>query len=322
MASSTPSPDMVLRVSRKETVADGVVSIELEAPDGSVLPMWTAGAHIDLHCAGPDGTMVRQYSLCGDTSDRRSYRIGVRRDESGRGGSRWVHDTLTVGDAVGVGGPRNNFPLVDAPQYVFVAGGIGVTPILPMIAAANASGASWSLAYGGRNRASMPFCDHAALQGSGSVSIVPEDELGLLDLDALFADPAPGTAVYCCGPEPLLQAMEKRAAAWTEATLYIERFTAKEIETEADTAFEVEIASTGKVLTVPSDRSTLEVLLDAGLPVLFACEEGTCASCETKVICGEVEHRDSLLRPEEQAANNVMFPCVSRAKSARIVLDL
>ncbi|MGW5151501.1 PDR/VanB family oxidoreductase [Rhodococcus koreensis] len=322
MTSSAPEQNYPLVVVGKTTVAEGVVEIALESATGEALPSWAPGAHIDLHCDDGEAPLVRQYSLCGQTSDRKSYRVAVRREEHGRGGSRFVHDTLTMGTLVTVGGPRNLFPLREAPRYVFIAGGIGVTPMLPMIAAAQASGAEWRLAYGGRNRASMPFLDHLLSLGPDRVSVVPEDEEGLLDLDALFADLSSDTAVYCCGPEPLLQVVEKHAADWRGATLHIERFAPREVEAASNAPFEIEIASTGMVLDVPADRSALDVMLDAGIPVAYACAEGTCASCGTEVISGKIEHRDSLLTPEERNLDKIMYVCVSRGRCERIVLDL
>ncbi|MCF7553673.1 PDR/VanB family oxidoreductase [Pseudonocardia sp. WMMC193] len=312
----TPAPtaELRLRVAAKRTIAEGVVALDLVAADGADLPPWAPGAHIDLRC----GEHVRQYSLCGDPADRH-YRVAVRREEPGRGGSRFVHDTLAEGDEILGAGPRNNFPLVEAKRYLFLAGGIGITPLLPMMAAALRDGVECRLAYGGRDRASMPFLDEL----SGQVSLHPQDEVGLLDLDTLVGEPEAGTAVYCCGPEPLLRAIEERAAGWGEATLHVERFSPREGALQgADGRFEVELASTGEVLTVPADRSLLAVLGDAGVPVLSSCEEGTCGTCETGVLAGEIDHRDSLLTPDEQAANDVMFPCVSRARSPRLVLDL
>ncbi|GAA4701117.1 PDR/VanB family oxidoreductase [Pseudonocardia yuanmonensis] len=309
--------ELRLRVAAKRTIAEGVVALDLVAADGADLPPWAPGAHIDLRC----GEHIRQYSLCGDPADRR-YRVAVRRDDPGRGGSRFVHDTLAEGDEIVGGGPRNNFPLVEAKRYLFIAGGIGITPLLPMMAAARRGGVEFRLAYGGRDRASMPFLD--ALPGQ--VSVHPQDEVGLLDLDALVGEPEVGTAVYCCGPEPLLRAIEDRAAGWRDATLHVERFSPREGALEGaagpDEGFEVELASTGEVLAVPAERSLLAVLGDAGVPVLSSCEEGTCGTCETGVLAGEIDHRDSLLTPDEQAANDVMFPCVSRARSPRLVLDL
>ncbi|MFI9385908.1 PDR/VanB family oxidoreductase [Kutzneria sp. NPDC052558] len=308
-----------LRLAARWMAADGVAALDLVAVDGSRLPAWTPGAHIDLQC----GEMLRQYSLCGDPGDPTRYRVAVRREQRGRGGSRWVHDILAEGNVVDASPPRNNFELVEAKRYLFIAGGIGITPLLPMMDAARTDGIEYRLAYGGRSRASMPFLAELAAEHGDAVTVHPEDEVGLLDLDALVGAPEPGTAVYCCGPEPLLQAVEQRARSWRDASLHVERFTPKrQAPSTSDGAFEIEIASSGQVVTVPADRSALDALRAAGLPVLSSCEEGTCGTCETGVLSGEVDHRDSLLTPAEQAAHEVMFPCVSRARSARLVVDL
>jgi ferredoxin-NADP reductase len=310
-----------LRLDRKETVADGVVRLTLRSPDGADLPEWEPGAHLDLAL----GELIRQYSLCGDPRDRSVLQVAVLREPAGRGGSAHVHDLLGEGDAVRVRGPRNHFPLVEAKRYLFVAGGIGITPILPMVAAAAEAGADWRLVYGGRTRASMAFASALVAEYPDRVEICPQDETGLLDLDGLLVEPDPDTAVYCCGPEPLLLAVEERCATWPDDALHVERFAPKEGATDGPSeSFEVELAQTGTVLTVPADRSVLEVIEDSGVPVLSSCQEGTCGTCETAVLAGAVDHRDSLLTDEEQAANDTMFVCVSRAAPGcpRLTLDL
>src|SRR3569833_543074 len=312
--------DRVLIVARKNTIAEGVVAIELRAADGAALPQWAPGAHIDLQC----GSLTRQYSLCGAPGDRSTYRLAVRRENPGRGGSAYVHDHLAEGDPVTVTGPRNHFPLISAQRDFFVAGGIGITPILPMLAALQDSDIDWRLAYGGRSLISMPFVDYLQEQYPKRVMVHPEDEMGLLDLDALVGAPKAGTAVYCCGPEPLLKAVEQRASNWHAATLHLERFAPKDIGVGPNTPFQIQIASTGQVLHVPAHRSALGDLTEAGIDVLSSCTEGTCGTCETGVLGGEVDHRDSLLSADEQRANDVMFVCVSRAQAetAVLVLDL
>jgi ferredoxin-NADP reductase len=189
--------DLVLEA--KETIAEGVVRLTLRHPDGQPLPAWEPGAHIDLALTGE---LVRQYSLCGDPHDSSILQVAVLREQAGRGGSQYVHDTLTPGQRVHVRGPRNHFPLVDARRYLFIAGGIGITPILPMIAEVAARGRDWQLVYGGRTRASMAFREELERRRPGQVEIHPQDERGLLDLPAWLAVPADDTAVYCCGPGP------------------------------------------------------------------------------------------------------------------------
>ena len=303
----------------KAVVAEGVVTLTLRAADGRLLPPWEPGAHVDLML---DGAPTRQYSLCGDPADRSTYRLGVLRDAEGRGGSLHVHDRLAVGDPVRIRGPRNHFPLVPAERYLFVAGGIGITPLLPMVAAAEASGTPWSLVYGGRRRASMAFL--AELEAYGDrVAVCPQDETGLLDLAGLLADPTAGTGVYCCGPEPLLTAVEQRCASWPPGSLHVERFSPRPQDEHApSSSFDVELAQSGMTLTVPADRSILEVVEQAGVGVLSSCSEGTCGTCETGVLAGVPDHRDSVLNDSERAANDCLMICVSRSCTDRLVLDL
>ncbi|WP_086664071.1 PDR/VanB family oxidoreductase [Lentzea kentuckyensis] len=306
---------MKLLLDSKDTIADGVVLLSLRHPDGLPLPSWTPGAHVDLVLT--DG-LIRQYSLCGDPRDTSVLRVAVLREEAGRGGSRHVHDVLAVGQLIEVLGPRNHFPLVEAPRYLFIAGGIGITPILPMIEQVAAAGQDWRLVYGGRTLASMAF--RAELERHGNVEIRPQDEHGLLDLPALFADLDDDTAVYCCGPEPLLAAVEQHRAT---GSLHVERFAPKAGATAGPRQeFEVELARTGGVLRVPAERSILEVLEGSGVPVLSSCQEGTCGTCETGVLSGTPDHRDSLLTDDERQQGDVMMICVSRACSDRLVLDL
>lgn len=308
-----------VRVGAKRQVAEGVVELTLREVDGRALPAWAPGAHVDLLL---DGAPTRQYSLCGDPADRTSYRLGVLRDPAGRGGSLHVHDRLSAGDVVKVRGPRNHFALADAPRYLFVAGGIGITPILTMVAAAQAAGRPWELVYGGRQRASMAFLEELAPYGD-RVSVRPQDETGLLDLDALLGEPRPGTAVHCCGPEPLLDAVEQRCAAWPSGSLHVERFAPRPHRAgERNDAFEVVLARSGRTLTVPADRSILSAVDDAGIGVLSSCAEGTCGTCETTVLEGRPDHRDAVLTEDERRVGDCMMICVSRSCSDRLVLDL
>ncbi|MEU4510531.1 PDR/VanB family oxidoreductase [Nonomuraea wenchangensis] len=303
-------------VQAREQVAEGVVAIELCDPSGEELPVWTPGAHIDLVLDG--GDLVRQYSLCGDPADRTTWRIAVLREPDGRGGSAYVHDKLHLGATILTRGPRNNFPLHSAARYLFIAGGIGITPILPMITAVE--GAEWRLAYGGRTAASMAFAGDLRATHGDRVLLWPQDEHGLLDLDALLAEEPMDTLVYCCGPASLLEAVEARCA---NRPLHMERFTPKDTgEPVMNGAFEVELTVSGLTLMVPPGRSILEVVEKAGVHVLTSCREGTCGTCETSVLAGVVDHRDSLLTPEEKAANDVMFVCVSRAACPKLVLEL
>ncbi|MFD5628241.1 PDR/VanB family oxidoreductase [Streptomyces sp. NPDC127072] len=301
-----------LVVARMELAAENVVALTLRHPLGGQLPGWEPGAHIDV-LLGPG--LERQYSLCGDPADRHTWRIAVLREPAGRGGSAHVHAELSEGDKVRVRGPRNNFALQAAPRYRFVAGGIGITPILPMLAAAEAAGAQWTLLYGGRTRGSMAFTGELARYGD-RVTIAPQDETGLLDLTALDA---PGTLVYCCGPGPLLDAVEERCPP---ALLRVERFQPKVQESGPDGEFEVELSRSGRTLTVPAGVSVLDTVRAAGVEVLYSCTEGTCGTCETDVLEGVPDHRDSVLDAEEREAGETMLICVSRCRGKRLVLDL
>jgi ferredoxin-NADP reductase len=312
--------DLRLRVDRRTEGAEGVVVLDLRDPSGADLPAWEPGAHVDLRLPGG---LTRQYSLCGDPAERAVWRIAVLREPDGRGGSARVHADLHEGSEVDVRGPRNHFELVVSPRYVFVAGGIGITPLLPMLTAAERSGADWELHYGGRSRRSMAFLEALEEATGNRVTLHPQDEVGLIDLDRILGAPREDTLVYCCGPEPLLSAVERHCAAWPAGALHLERFAPKDLDEPVLTgAFEVELAQSGLTLTVPPERSILEVVEDAGVGVLSSCQEGTCGTCETAVLEGTVDHRDSLLTPDEQAADDTMFICVSRAACPRLVLDL
>jgi ferredoxin-NADP reductase len=308
-----------LVVEHKEVVADDVVVLHLRHPEGAALPTWTPGAHVDVLL---DGELTRQYSLCGDPSDPRTWRIGVLRAQDSRGCSVILHDRIARGASVRVRGPRNHFPVLPSGRYVFIAGGIGITPLIPMIAQAQASGAEWSLLYGGRRRGSMAFLDELAGYGD-RVTVWPEDEKGLLPLDAVLGTPDDDTLVYCCGPEGLLQAVESRCATWPPGCLHVERFTPRPVSDPTDVhTFELVLEQSGLTLEVPPDRSILDVVEEAGVPVVTSCREGTCGSCETPVLAGEPDHRDSVLSTLEREAGDLMMICVSRALGERLVLDL
>ncbi|MFF4563580.1 PDR/VanB family oxidoreductase [Streptomyces sp. NPDC001435] len=299
-----------LLVTSHETVADGVVRLRLE---GRALPRWEPGAHLDLVL--PSG-LVRQYSLCGDPEDTSSYTLATRLVPDGRGGSREVHEQLAEGMELEVRGPRNRFPLVEAPSYVFVVGGIGITPVLPMLRALPEH-AEWRLLYGGRSRASMPFLEEVEKVAGNRLTVVAEDEEGRPDLDALFADVTEGAAVYCCGPEGLMAAVEERLPAG--ATLHLERF-APRASFDGNAEFELELKCSGRTLTVPADSTVLAAVRKELPDTAYSCEQGFCGTCQQRVLEGEVEHRDELLTDAERADS--MLICVSRARSERLVLDM
>ncbi|HJQ46773.1 MAG TPA: PDR/VanB family oxidoreductase [Amycolatopsis sp.] len=300
-----------VRVVAKTKQAEDVVSFEFGGDD---LPPWEPGAHIDVEIRPG---VSRQYSLCGDPADRGRWRIGVLREEPGRGGSRALHDEVDTGATLRVGDPRNNFPLVRAERYTFVAGGIGITPLIPMVRQAQAAGADWVLYYGGRRRERMAFTSELTEFGD-RVRILPEDECGLLPLGEILADG--DHPVYCCGPEPLLAAVEGECAP---GRLRVERFHPRaDALAGPATEFEVVAAVTGTTVRVGAAESILDVLDGAGVPMPSSCREGTCGTCETTVVDGEVDHRDSVLTEEERAAGKTMMVCVSRARSERLVLDV
>lgn len=313
------SGELALVVDTIAQEADGVVSVHLMSADGRELPTWTPGAHIDLLL---DGHLERHYSLCGDPADRRRWRIAVLREAESRGGSEWLHTRLRAGDALRVRGPRNHFPLVDAGAYLFIAGGIGITPILPMVREIERRGHPWTLLYGGRRRSSMAFTGELESYGE-RVHLAPEDEQGLLDLKTWIGAPRPGTAIYSCGPERLLEAVEKQCTAWPESALHVERFRPRPGALEGESgSFEVVLARSGLSCTVATGETIIDALDRIGVDVPRSCGEGTCGTCLTGVLEGTPDHRDSFLMGRKRAENKSMCVCCSRSKSARIVLDL
>ncbi|MFC9468977.1 PDR/VanB family oxidoreductase [Streptomyces coelicoflavus] len=312
-ASGPPRPRALkLLVTAHERLADGVVLLRLE---GTGLPTWEPGAHLDLVL--PSG-LVRQYSLCGDPEDTSSYTVAARLVEDGRGGSRELHEQVQEGTELEVRGPRNRFPLVDAPSYAFVAGGIGITPVLPMLRALP-EGAEWRLLYGGRTRASMPFLEEVEKLDpeDARLTVVAEDEDGRPDPGAFLAGLPEGAAVYCCGPEGLMAAVAERLP--DGAVLHLERF-APRTTADGDGEFEVELHRSGRTLTVPGGSSVLAAVR-AELPnTPYSCEQGWCGTCQQTVLEGEIDHRDELLTDSERGDS--MLICVSRCRGTRLVLDM
>ncbi|MEV4938766.1 PDR/VanB family oxidoreductase [Streptomyces zaomyceticus] len=300
-------------VTGRAVPAEGVVELRLE---GAGLPPWQPGAHVDLVL--PSG-LVRQYSLCGDPADTTSYTVATRLTDAaqgGRGGSREVHDRLREGVEIEIRGPRNRFPLVGAPAYVFVAGGIGITPVLPMLRAAEAAGADWRLVYCGRSRATMPYLGEIqALGGGDRVTVVAEDESGFPDLGFLAHVPAE-TLVYCCGPEGLMDAVTAAMPEGRDPRL--ERFSAA--ATTGGTAFEVELRRSGRTVRVAADQSVLAAVREELPGITYSCRQGFCGTCQQRVLEGEIDHRDELLTDAERGDS--MLICVSRCAGKRLVLDL
>lgn len=308
-------------VDRRRIAADpDVVALTFAASTGAVLPGWHPGAHIDLHL--PSGR-IRQYSLCGDPARGHEYRIAVRRIDGGSGGSAEVHG-LSVGQTVEISDPRNAFmmPLPGsasrAEKLHFIAGGIGITPILPMVRLAERLGLSWSLYYCGRNRGSMPFLDELTAFGE-KVHVHADDEDGLPSVEKLLHGVDACSAVYVCGPPLMLTAVCGSVAAGTE--LHFERFSP--LPVVEGTPFELQLAHSAEVVGVGKDQSALAALRSIRPNVSYSCQQGFCGTCVQRVIRGEVEHRDQRLT-ERQRELGQMLVCVSRAKSpgGRLILDL
>lgn len=311
------SDTLMVRVDASRWEAESVTSFDFVSPAGVELPVWEPGSHIDVHL--PSGA-VRQYSLCGDPADRGRYRIAVLELLDGRGGSVEAHRELRPGRLVEISHPRSNFALVEADRYVFVAGGIGITPILPMLREVDSRGIKWELVYGARSTRHFAFADELT---SEAVRFVAQDTDGLIDIDDLV-DNASGAVVYCCGPGPLMDVLvERMSRAGRGDDLHLERFGAAPTPTGTETASEIELARTGVVVCVPPDSSVLEAIRAAGVEYRSSCEIGICGTCETAVLAGEIDHRDSVLTDEERARADCMMICVSRAKGGgRLLLDI
>ncbi len=308
--------DAVVR--ERRDAADGVVVLDLERATGT-LPHWSPGAHIDVIL--PDG-LERQYSLCGSPTERGTWRIGVLRE---REGSVWLHENARVGATLRVRGPANHFLFAPTAgrSYVFVAGGIGITPIVPMVEAAEAAGATWTLLYVGRSRSTMAFVDELEARYGERVEVFAADEGRRLELTERLGTPVARAVVYACGPARLLEALDATMAGWPRGSLHVERFEAKVLGPPVwSEPFEVDLMMSGLTVTVPPERSILDVVEENGIVVPSSCRVGTCGTCEVAVVDGEIEHRDSVLSPEEQDANRTMMPCVSRAACGRITLEL
>jgi ferredoxin-NADP reductase len=321
---SSPRDSAALKLAIRSVLipADRVVSIELGASDGSPLPGWDPGAHIDLHL--PSG-LVRSYSLHGDPGDRGSYHIAVLNVENGRGGSAEVHRIAVAGTKLPASVPLNSFKMEPASHYLFIAGGIGVTPLLPMALAAARAGEPWTFVYGGRTRTSMAFLDRLSALPGGRLEVVPQDELGLPDLARSFAAAPAGAAAYCCGPAGMLTAVtDIGASTRPDVAVRVERFapSAGPAAGDGDHPFEVELARSGLTIEVPAGVSVLDAVRARIAGVMSNCEQGICSSCETAVLAGTPDHRDSVLTPKEKAANRYMMICVSRSLTPRLVLDL
>jgi len=309
-------------VTHVDRLADRVIGFTLVAQDGKDLPAFSAGAHVDVHLGSG---LVRQYSISNDPGERGRYILAVQIEPEGRGGSQLIDRTVRPGSRLEISRPRNTFPLrPEAESNLFIAGGIGITPIRSMIHESERLGQPWSLIYGARGPAQMAFrCEFARrwperctfhFSGEGNQDLIP--------FDRLLARQQPGQHLYCCGPEAMLQAVRQATVHWRADTVHFERFAPIKVSTADDQPFEIELAHSGEVYTVPPTRSVLEVLRQAGHDVESSCEEGTCGSCAVRVVDGCPDHRDSLGLDDPEFRQSFMMICVSRAKGARLVIDI
>lgn len=318
-----PDRTRVLRVAAREIVAHDkdVVALTLVAADDTALPRWTPGAHLDLLL--PSGRM-REYSLCGDPADAESYRIAVRRIPDGGGGSAEVHETLQVGATVRVRGPRNGMPMAvpgygsSAQRVRFVVGGIGITPILPMMRAAERIGLDWSMIYTGRSVETIPFIAEVEKFGD-KVVIRTDDTHGLPTAADLIGDTPAPTALYACGPPAMLEVLGRGVAGRTDIELHYERFSAPPVVDGKP--FTVTLAKTGTTIPVPADETALATILKTNPETPYSCKQGFCRTCQVQVLDGEVDHRDTTLTPAERDDNQMLI-CISRAASDHLTIDL
>ena len=320
MKVSAMDNDVTVTVRNKRDLMSGqIVELEFASADSTPLPNWEPGAHIEIVLPS---SLIRHYSLCGDPRDD-FYTVAVLRETQSRGGSIEIHDSINVGDNLTIRGPRNHFPLIEAPHAVFFAGGIGITPLLPMMRQLSAEGRSWELHYGGKSIAALAYLDALELIEGYPINIYLKDETRRIPVREVVEKVPTSSVIYVCGPESMID----DAIAVGEGlglNVRFERFGSSgvEISHEGDTAFEVTLQRTGATLTVGAGERIIDVVRTVVPSVPFSCEEGFCGSCETGVLEGEPEHRDTILSPEERAANDCMMICVGRSRSARLVLDL
>ncbi|HVK31182.1 MAG TPA: PDR/VanB family oxidoreductase [Burkholderiaceae bacterium] len=317
-----------VRVARKTVEALDICSFELTSVDGKPLPAFSAGSHVDVHVPNAGGNLTRQYSLCNDPAESHRYLIGVLKDPATRGGSKAMHERVKEGDVFEISTPKNHFALAhEAKHHLLLAGGIGVTPILCMAERLAVMGGSFEMHYCTRSKERTAFIDRIASSKYASQVTHHFDDgadAQKLDISALLVTPQPGTHVYVCGPKGFMDAVlaTARAAGWPEAQLHYEFFGAAPTATDSDGSFEVQLASSGRIVVVPKDQTVAQALAAAGVEVMTSCEQGVCGTCITRVLEGAPDHRDLYFTPEEHAANDQFTPCCSRSKSARLVLDL
>lgn len=304
--------------------AEAILSFELVHRDRAALPPFEPGSHVDVTMA--DGRL-RQYSLCNDPAERQRYRIAVLREVAGRGGSRFMHENVRVGEFLEVSLPRNHFPLAaDAGRHLLIAGGVGITPILSMAHALRRQAAAYEIHYCTRSADRTAFKEEVGQVAAGKVWIHHDhgDPSSGLDVAGLLRVVVPGTHVYCCGPAGLMRAVEGATTHWPPQSIHFEHFAAAKADpssAEGDAEFEVELTSTGAILPVPADRTILAVLRNAGTQVESSCEAGVCGTCRTRYLSGSPQHRDYVLTDDER--RDWIMVCVSRATPGdRLVLDL
>ena len=314
-----------VRVARKAVEALDICTFELVDVNGGPLPPFAAGSHVDVQLPGG---ITRQYSLCNDPKETHRYLIGVLRDPASRGGSKAMHEQVQEGQVLQISTPRNHFPLAhDAKRSLLLAGGIGVTPILCMAERLAITGADFEMHYCTRSADRMAFRTRiASSEFASKVKFHFDDGAAeqKLDLAALLAVPQPGLHLYVCGPKGFMDAVLKTARdkGWPEAQLHYEFFGAEVAKSDSDASFEIKLASSGRIVMVPKDKTVTKALAEAGVEIMMSCEQGVCGTCLTRVLEGVPDHKDSYLTPEEQAANDQFLPCCSRSKTPLLVLDL
>ena len=310
-------------VQETEMLTDDIMRIRLAAADGQTLPRWTPGSHIDLVC-GQLG-ISRQYSLCGDPANSQVLDIAVLRENAGRGGSAWVHEHIRRGVPLHIRGPRNHFHFDEqANKVIFIAGGIGITPISAMALVASNRGIDYQIHYCGRSRSSMALLSLLEQQHGKRLHLYAADQGRRADFCELLATPEANTQIYACGPQRMTDSLQQLCEIWPDDALHIEHFhsTLGKLDPEKEHPFEAELKQSGLTVTVAADQTLLEALRAANIDIQSDCEEGLCGSCEVSVLDGQLEHRDVVLTRSERAACNKMMSCCSRAKGKRIVLDL
>jgi ferredoxin-NADP reductase len=310
-----------MQIAEVRNEAAGVMSLVLEQPNRRPLPAWSPGAHIDVLAGGYE----RKYSLCGDPSDQTRYKIAVLKNGEGRGGSRYFHENLKIGALVQVRGPKNHFRLQeDAPRYVLIAAGIGITPIVAMADRLKTLGKNYALHYAGRSTSAMAYLDRLKSDHGDRLHLYTKSNGRRMQLNEIAKPMAAGQKVYACGPDRLLSELEELAQHWPENTLHVEHFspTNSLLDPATEHGFEVELRDSNLTINVPSDRTVLDVLEAAGVDIACDCREGLCGSCEARVIEGEIDHRDRVLSQAERERNNQMMTCCSRARGKKLVLAL